>query len=135
MGLSRQEWSGLPFPPPGDLPDPGMEPAPASLVFPALQAGPLPRNFPGGSERKESTARAGDLGSIPTSGRSPGGEHGNPLQCSCLEDSVDRGAWRATAHGVPKSRTQHSNLTFFSLSFTASATWEAQSSGPLEPIT
>ena len=44
----------------------------------------------------------GDLGSIPGSGRSPGGGHGNPLQYSCLENSVDRGAWGATVHGVAK---------------------------------
>ena len=51
-------------------------------------------------------ANAGDLrdtGSIPGSGRSPGRGHGNPLQYSCLENSVDRGAWRATVHGVRKS--------------------------------
>ena len=41
-----------------------------------------------------------DLGSIPGSGRSPGGGHGGPLQYSCLENPMDRGAWRATVHGV-----------------------------------
>ena len=41
-----------------------------------------------------------DTGSIPGSGRSPGGGHGNPLQCSCLENPLDRGAWRAAVHGV-----------------------------------
>ena len=57
---------------------------------------------------KESTCKAGtaeDAGSIPGSGRSPGGEHGNPLQYSCLKNPMDRGAWRATVHGVAKSRT------------------------------
>ena len=49
---------------------------------------------------------AGDLCSIPGSGRSPGGRNGNSLQCSCLGDPMDRGAWRATVHGVTKSRTQ-----------------------------
>ena len=47
-----------------------------------------------------------DVGSIPGSGRSPGGEHGNPLQYSCLENPVDRGAWQATVHGVAKSQTR-----------------------------
>ena len=47
---------------------------------------------------------AGDVGSIPGSGRSPGGGHGNPLQYSCLENSKDRGAWWAPVHGVAKSR-------------------------------
>ena len=47
-----------------------------------------------------------DMGPIPGSGRSPGGEHGNPLQYSCLENSMDRGAWWATVHGVAKSWTQ-----------------------------
>ena len=52
-------------------------------------------------------ANAGDrdAGSIPGSGRCPGGGHGNPLQYSCLENPVDRGAWRATVHRIPKSRT------------------------------
>ena len=44
-----------------------------------------------------------DVGSIPGSGRSPGGGHGNPCQCACLENPVDRGAWWAPVHGVPKS--------------------------------
>ena len=47
----------------------------------------------------------GDMASIPGSGRSPGGEHGNPLQYSCLENPTDRGAWRAAVHGGVKSRT------------------------------
>ena len=61
--------------------------------------------FPGGSDGKESACSAGDLGLILGSGRSPGEGHGNPLQCSCLENPMDRGAWRATVHGVTKSRT------------------------------
>ena len=47
-----------------------------------------------------------DAGSIPKSGRSPGGGHGNPLQYSCLENHTDRGAWRATVHGVAKNQTR-----------------------------
>ena len=57
---------------------------------------------------KESACTAGDIGdmgSIPVLGRSPGGGHGNPLQYSCLENLMDRGAWWATVHGVAKSQT------------------------------
>ena len=53
----------------------------------------LPLGFPGGSEVKVSACNAGDPGSIPGSGRSSGEGNGNPLQCSCLENSMDRGAW------------------------------------------
>ena len=52
-----------------------------------------------------------DTGSIPGSGRSPGGGHGNPLQDSCLENSMDRGACRATVHSVAKSRTRLKRLS------------------------
>ena len=65
--------------------------------------------FPGSSDGKESVCNAGDLGSIPGLGRSPGEGNGNPLQYSCLESSMDRGAWRATVHGVAKSQTQPSD--------------------------
>ena len=58
---------------------------------------------------KESVCNAGDPGSIPWSGRSSGEGNGNPLQYSCLENPMDRGAWRATAHGVAKSRTRLSD--------------------------
>ena len=56
--------------------------------------------FSGGSAGKESACSAGALGSIPGLGRAPGGGHGNPLQYSCLENPMDRGAWRATVQGV-----------------------------------
>ena len=69
-------------------------------------------NFPGGPDSEESTCNVGDLGSIPGSGRSPGGGHGNPLQYSCLENPMDRGAWWATVHGVAKSQTLLSDFTF-----------------------
>ena len=65
--------------------------------------------FPGGSDGKESVCNAGDLGSIPGSGRSPGGGNGNPLQCAGLENFMDSGAWQATAHRVAKSWTRLSN--------------------------
>ena len=58
-------------------------------------------------------ANAGDLrdtGSVPGSGRSPGGGHGYPLQYSCLENPMDRGAWRATVHKVTKSQTRLSDV-------------------------
>ena len=58
--------------------------------------------FPGGSEGKELACSAGHPGSIPGSGRSPVGAHGNPLQCSGLENPMDRGAWRAAVHGVER---------------------------------
>ena len=61
----------------------------------------------GGTVIKNSLANAGDadVGSIPGSGRSLGGGHGNPPQYSCLENSMDRAAWRAIAHRVAKSQT------------------------------
>ena len=61
--------------------------------------------FSGGLTGKESACNAGDLGSIPRSGRSPGGGNGNPLQYSCLENPMNRGAWQATVHGVIKNQT------------------------------
>ena len=64
--------------------------------------------FPGGSMVKNPPANAGDtgdLGSITGLGRSPGVGNGNPLQYSCLENSMDRGAWWPTVHGVAESQT------------------------------
>ena len=58
--------------------------------------------FPGGSDGKESTCNEGDPGSIPGSRRFPGEGNGNPLQYSCLENPMDRGAWYSTIHGVAK---------------------------------
>ena len=82
-------------------------------------------DFPGGSDSKESSSNASDLGSIPGSGRSPGEVNGYPLQHSCLENgagvaiciclaatwlpNVNKGAWQATDHGVTKSQTQLSD--------------------------
>ena len=62
------------------------------------------QGFPGCSDNKESVCNSGDPGSIPGLGRSPGEKNGNPLHYSCLENSMDRGAWRATVHGVTESQ-------------------------------
>ena len=58
--------------------------------------------FPGGSDGKESACNARDLASIPGLGRSPGEGNGYPLQYSCLDNPMDRGAWQVTVHGVTK---------------------------------
>ena len=60
--------------------------------------------FPGGSFIKNLYAIVGDTGSVPGLGRSPGDGNGSPLQWSCLENPMDRGAWWATVHGVTKSQ-------------------------------
>ena len=61
--------------------------------------------FASGSDDKESAFNAGDSGSIPGSGGSPGEGNGNPLQYSCLENPMERRTWRATVHGVTKNQT------------------------------
>ena len=66
-------------------------------------------DFPGGSDGRESASHAGELGSIPGLGRFPGEESGNPIQYSCLENSMDRGAWWAAVYGVTKSQTRLSD--------------------------
>ena len=68
--------------------------------------------FSSSSEGKESACNAGDLGSIPGSGISSGEGNGNPLQYSCLENPMDRGAWEAAVHGVAEGQTQLSDFTF-----------------------
>ena len=65
----------------------------------------MQKYFPSGSDGKESACNAGDLGLIPKSGRSPGKGNGNPFQYSCWENTMDRGAWWATVHGVTKNWT------------------------------
>ena len=65
--------------------------------------------FPGGSNGKASACNAGDPGSIPGLGRSPGGGNGNPLQYSCLENPVDRGTGWTAVHGVTKNQTRLSD--------------------------
>ena len=66
-------------------------------------------NLPGGTDGKESTCNARDIGLIPGSGKSPGGGNSYSLQYSCLENSMDRGAWQATVHEFAKSWTRLSN--------------------------
>ena len=78
---------------------PCWTPQPLSL-FPIVPGG-----FPDGSVVKDLPVNAGDAGSIPGSGRSPGEGSGNPLQCSSLENPMDRRAWRDTVHGIQKSWT------------------------------
>ena len=142
-GFSRQDyWSGLPRPPPGDLPNPGIK-----SRSPKLQMDSLPAELPGKpqhppyihltinssvyvqAERRYCRSRppnkaniaiksvtwifffpgaynscnAGDLGSIPGLGRSPEQGNGSPLQYSCLENPMNRGAWQATVHGVARA--------------------------------
>ena len=78
------------------------------MSLPAIKMG-----FPGGTSGKEPAChsrRPKTCGSILESGRAPGGGHGNSLQYSCLENPMDRGAWRATVHGVSKSQTQLKRL-------------------------
>ena len=72
--------------------------------------------FPGDSMVKNLPANAEDPGWIPGSGRSPGGGNGNPLQFSCLENRMDRGAWQTTVHGAAQSdtteATEHKHLLY-----------------------
>ena len=70
-----------------------------------VSASVLKRGFSGGTYSKESACNAGDLGSIPGSGRSTGEENGNPLQYSCPENPKDRRVWRAIGYRVTKNRT------------------------------
>ena len=89
-------------------------PGPVFKWFPLCDLG-----FPGGSEVKASACNAGDLGSTPGLGRSPGERNGNPLQYSCLENPIDREAWWAILHwGSKESDTTerlHFTLCDFSL--------------------
>ena len=138
MGFSRQKYCGLPFPSAGNLPNPGIKPrSPAlqaiSLLYELpgklwassrssfLHSGQQRRinrrvfktvGFPGGSDGKASACIVGDLGSTTGLGRSPAEGNGNPLQYSCLENSMDGEAWWATVHGVAKSQTRLSDFTF-----------------------
>ena len=89
-----------------------VTPGPCLPLAPGPRIGNLTSSFLpeegllGGSDSKESACNAGDLGSVPGSGRSPREGNGNSLQYSCLENPMDRGAWQATVHGVAKSWTR-----------------------------
>ena len=109
----------------GDLPDTGMKPMSPALVggFFTTESSQKPilcivmcicqsLGFPGGSDGKESACNTGDLGSMPGLGRSPGKGDNSPLHYSCLENSMDRGAWQPIAHGVAKSWTQLNDSHF-----------------------
>ena len=80
-----------------------------SIFMSEMEVNPQPKGFPHSSVGKESACNAGDRGLIPGLGRSPGEGNGNPLQYSCLENPMDRGAWQASVHGLPKSQTQLSD--------------------------
>ena len=69
------------------------------------------KGFPGGSVVKNLPTSAGNMGSVSGLGKSPGGGNGNPLQYSCLENSMDRGAWWATVHRITKSQTRLKRLS------------------------
>ena len=117
IGFSRSSWCSFMF----VLPQ-------RTVHEPMVNAGTLPKvtklsksvtlfllgvgyteGFPGGSDSEDSTCNAGDPGSVPGMGRFPGEGSSNLLQYSCLENSMDRGSWRATVHGVTKSRTRLSD--------------------------
>ena len=82
-----------------------------SLLFNTLSSFVIPLGFPDGSDGKESACNAGGPASIPELGRFPGEGNGNPLQYSCLENPMDREAWRATVHGVAKESDKTEQLT------------------------
>ena len=68
--------------------------------------------FPGGSVIKNPPANASNTGSIPETRRSPGGRNGNPLQCPCLENPMDKGGWQGRVHRVAKSQTEHAYMEY-----------------------
>ena len=79
------------------------------ITLSKLSSIPSFKDFPSGSDGKESAWNAGTVGCIPASGRSPGEGNGNPLQYSCLGNTMDREAWQAIAYWVAKSWTRLSN--------------------------
>ena len=103
MGFPKQ-WSGLPFLPPGDLLNPKMEPE--SPVSPALAGGPFYHQhylgLPGGSDGKASACNAGNLGSTPGLGRSPGEGNGNPLSIIAWKIPCTKGPRRLQSMGLQR---------------------------------
>ena len=97
------------------------------------------KGFPDGSEGKESACNVGDLSLITGLGRSPGEENGNPVQYSCLENSMDGGTWQATVHGVAKRSDRTEQLHFHmcvcvlvaQLCLTLATPWTVACQGPL----
>ena len=90
----------------------GKHKEPALLIFVCMHGkihNPKGKGYPGGSDNKESSCNVGDPGSTAGSGRSPGEGNGNPLQCSCLGNCMDREAWWALVHGAAKSWTRQSD--------------------------
>ena len=114
MEFSRQEYcSELTFPSLGDLPNSGIKPgSPALEADLSHQGSPLNKSwvcnlkhlfgFPGSSAGKESAYNVGDVHLIPGWRRYPAEGNGNPLQYSCLKNSMDREAWGATVHDIPE---------------------------------
>ena len=101
MGFPKEEYcSGLPFLPPGDLPNLGFEPE-----SPELQTDSFPLSHQGKNSLANAGDAAGDTSSVPWLGRPLGGRNGNLLQCPCLENPMDRRAWWAIVHGVAESDT------------------------------
>ena len=97
-----------------------FRPVTCFLLLPLLNWGSVMfLGFPGISDGKESAWNAGDLGSIPGLGRSPGEGNGNPLQYSCLVNSMNRGTWRPTVHGI--RRVGHNWVTLFFFTFLISS--------------
>ena len=95
MESSRQEyWSGLLFPPPEDLPNPGMEPVSPALAGGFFTAEPVVKWLPRWLSGKEFACQVGDMGLIPGWGRSAGEENSNPPHGSCLGNPMDRGTWQ-----------------------------------------
>ena len=96
---------------PGSLPGSGRSPG-KRICYPLIFLG-----FPGGLDGKNSACNEGDLALISGLGRFPGEGNSYPFQYSCLENSMDRGAWQATVHGVTKSWTEWNDFHFsFSVS-------------------
>ena len=108
MELEQHKWVGLAV---------GTHHPPRAQVFRPAARAEVPcidprahRRFPGGSMLRNLPANAGDRGLVPGSGRSLREGSGNPLQCSCLGNPMDRGTWPAIVHGVAESRTRPQGL-------------------------